>query len=194
MFAKHAAATFFAAIEMNLKQETNIHSIVNQVSGEIVNSLTFSEKNSHTAPIPDLETLVEMVQRLRAIVYPGFRSNESCRDKVTTDLKRQLAEACEILATQISLATARHFEACDDLANSEYGSVKEICEESKKPENIAARSREIASEYLLCLPAIRKSLLTDVEAAFLGDPACKNFDEVILCLSLIHISEPTRPY
>ena len=31
------------------------------------------------------------------------------------------------------------------------------------------------------LPAIRKSLLTDVEAAFLGDPACKNFDEVILC-------------
>ena len=86
MFAKHAAATFFAAIEMNLKQETNIHSIVNQVSGEIVNSLTFSEKNSHTAPIPDLETLVEMVQRLRAIVYPGFRSNESCRDKVTLSL------------------------------------------------------------------------------------------------------------
>ena len=145
---------------MNLKQKVNIHSIVNQVSGEIVDSLTFSDKTTHTAPIPEFGTLIEMVQRLRAIVYPGFRSNESCRNKVTTDLKQQLSEAYDFLATQIAIAIARHFEACDDLANSAYGSVKEACEESKKPENIAARSRDIASEYILRLPAIRKSLLT----------------------------------
>lgn len=166
---------------MNLEQESNLHSTVNQVSEEIVASLTFSEKNAHTSPIPEFDTLIKMIQRLCAIVYPGFRSNESCRNKVTTDLKRQLTEACDLLATQIAIAIARHFEACEDLANSDYGSVEEACEESKKPENIAARSRELASKYILRLPAIRKSLLTDVEAAFLGDPACKNFDEVILC-------------
>ena len=166
---------------MNPTQKPSISSIVNQASGEIVESLTFPEKSVQAAPIPEFESLVDMIQRLRTIVYPGFRSNESSCEKVTLQLKRQLNEVYDILANQITIAIARHFEACDDLANSKYESVMATCEESKKPENIATRSHEIASEYLSRLPAIRKSSMTDVEAAFLGDPACKNFDEVILC-------------
>ena len=166
---------------MNSKHDANVNSIIDQVSGQIVDSLTFPENTAHAAPIPEFDSLVDMVQRLRAIVYPGFRSNESSHERVTSELKRQLAQAYEILAKQIAIAIARHFEACEDLANSEYGSVIAACEEASKPENIAASSRELAAKYMSRLPAIRQSLLTDVQAAFLGDPACKNFDEVILC-------------
>ena len=172
---------------MNSKQETKVSSIVDQVSNEIVDSLTFPENNGHTAPVPDFGSLVDMVQRLRAIVYPGFRSNESSHERVTSELKRELAEAHDILAKQIAIAIARHLEACEDMANSTCGFVLPTCDEASDEEssidlsNIAERSRELAATYVSKLPAIRKSLLTDVEAAFLGDPACKNFDEVILC-------------
>ena len=166
---------------MNSKQEVNVSSIVDQVSNEIVDSLTFPDKTGHTAPIPDFDSLVDMVQRLRAIVYPGFRSNESSHERVTAGLKLELAEAADILAKQIAIAIARHHEACEDMSNSKHGLILQTCEDSKKPENIASLSRELAAKYVAKLPAIRNSLLTDVEAAFLGDPACKNFDEVILC-------------
>jgi len=166
---------------MNSKQAANVSAIVEQVSSEIADSLTFPENNRHAAPIPEFDSLIDMVQRLRAIVYPGFRSNESSYERVTTDLKRQLAEAHDILAKQIAIAIARHYEACEDMANSKCGFVLATCEDAQKPENIAAHGRELATKYIAQLPAIRSSLMTDVEAAFLGDPACKNFDEVILC-------------
>ena len=40
---------------------------------------------------------------------------------------------------------------------------------------------EVVMAFLNSLPTIRSSLLTDVQAAYDGDPACKNTDEVILC-------------
>ena len=56
--------------------------------------------------------------------------------------------------------------------------------------------------FAAALPAIRSLLDSDVMAAYQGDPAARSVDEVLLCypgvlamiLSLIHISEPTRPY
>ena len=176
-----AVETILVAIEMNSKQEVNVSSIVDRVSSEIVSSLTFPDNTGHIAPIPEYDSLVDMVQRLRAIVYPGFRSNECSHERVTAELKQQLTEANDILAQQIAIAIARHHEACEDMSNSKHGVTLETCEDSKKPENIASLSRELAAKYVAKLPAIRSSLLTDVEAAFLGDPACKNFDEVILC-------------
>jgi len=43
------------------------------------------------------------------------------------------------------------------------------------------RGQEIAIEFLERLPAIRDVLATDVQAAYDGDPACRNLDEVIFC-------------
>ena len=172
---------------MNSKQETNVSSIVDQVSNEIADTLTFPEISRHTAPVPKFESLVDMMQRLRAIVYPRFRSSESSREQATSGLQRELTEVHEILAKQISIAIARHLESCADMANSKCEFVLPTCEETENnannvdPGNIVDRGHELAAQYVLKLPAIRKSLMTDMEAAFLGDPACKNFDEVILC-------------
>ena len=93
---------------MNSKQKANVGSIVDQVSNEIADSLTFREKSVQTAPVPKLESLVDMMQRLRAIVYPRFRSSESSREQATAELQRKLAEVHNILAKQISIAIARH--------------------------------------------------------------------------------------
>ena len=172
---------------MNTKQEVNVSSIVDQVSSEIADSLTFPEESRQTAPVPEFDSLIDMMQRLRAIVYPRFRSSESSREQATSELQRELTEVHEILTTQIAIAIARHIESCADMANSKCGFVLPTCEKTQDeagnadPSKIANHSHNLAAQYVLKLAAIRKSLMTDMEAAFLGDPACKNFDEVILC-------------
>jgi len=157
-----------------------IESIADQVSADIVDSLTFPQNSAHAAPIPEFESLVDMIRRLKTIVYPGFRSNESSPERVIAELKQQITEAHDILSRQIAIAMARHFEACEDMAESDCAAAA-ACSEIEKPDDICEYSRNIATQYIARMPSIRQSLMTDVQAAFLGDPACKNFDEVILC-------------
>jgi len=47
--------------------------------------------------------------------------------------------------------------------------------------SVDVASRDLAQAFLEKLPAIRASLMSDVQAAYDGDPASRNFDEVILC-------------
>jgi serine O-acetyltransferase len=165
---------------MNTNRDTNVDSIAETVSNEIAASLIYPN-SEHAAPIPEFESLIDMLQRLKAIVYPGFRSNESSRQRVADELKQQIREAHEVLARQIAIAVARHLEACEDMENSNCASAMPDGVKLEQPECIVSYSRQLANQYIARIPKIRRSLITDVEAAFLGDPACKNFDEVILC-------------
>lgn len=153
---------------------------LNRVATEIVRSLAFPEGTEHAAPIPDYGALVDLIRRLRAIVYPGFRSNESSAQKVLVDLNIQLAQAHQILSHQIAVAIARHREACEDM-----GQVTPQEKPSVQAE-IDAQAHDIATQYMDRLPGIRAALMTDVKAAYDGDPACRNLDEVILCYPGLH--------
>jgi serine O-acetyltransferase len=148
---------------------------LNTVAAQIVDSLEFPDGTSHAAPIPEYQSLVDLIQRLKAIVYPGFRSNEHSPNKVLVDLNIQLAQAHQILSSQIAIAIARHWEACEDMG--QLAGEDKICVHSE----IESRAMELATDYIATLPQIRQTLLTDVQAAYDGDPACRNRDEVILC-------------
>lgn len=148
---------------------------LNSVAHEIVESLNFAEASQHAAPIPDYKALIDLIQRLKAIVYPGFRSNESSPQKVLVDLNIQLAQAHQILTHQIAIAIARHWEACEDMGQIDPADRPCVAAE------IDSRANDLATKYFARLPEIRATLLTDVQAAYDGDPACRNRDEVILC-------------
>lgn len=153
---------------------------LNRVAAEIVKSLAFPEGTEHAAPIPDYSDLVDLIRRLRAIVYPGFRSNETSPQKVLVDLNIQLAQAHQVLSHQIAVAIARHREACEDMGQ---------LSRKEKPvaqSEIDAQAQELATQYMGRLPGIRAALMTDVKAAYDGDPACRNLDEVILCYPGLH--------
>jgi len=55
---------------------------------------------------------------------------------------------------------------------------------------VDARAAEIVSNFTRRLPALRRLLDTDVEAAWRGDPAARSVDEVLICypsmLAIIH--------
>lgn len=152
---------------------------LDNVATEIIDSLSIPARSLHAAPIPEFDSLVEMVAQLKTIVYPGFRSNESSSEKVLSHLRARIAEAHHTLVRQITIATARHLEACEDLANSDCGSGRPVGQSG--PDDIVLHSQQIATAYISRMPMIRASLMTDVKAAYVGDPACRNLDEVILC-------------
>lgn len=156
----------------------NSEQTLDKVAAEIHGSLVFP-KSSHVAPIPEFDSLVDLILRLKAIVYPGFRSNESSSEKVLAGLRSQIDEAHQLISRQVAIAIARHFEACEDMTLHDYGGISPG--KLTMPENIMEFSQQISTDYIRKMPEIRASLLTDVKAAYLGDPACKNHDEVILC-------------
>ncbi|HNI49988.1 MAG TPA: serine acetyltransferase [Accumulibacter sp.] len=62
--------------------------------------------------------------------------------------------------------------------------------ECREREGVEIRAAEIVRAFAQRLPAIRTLLDSDVEAAYLGDPAARSVDEVLLCypgiLAVIH--------
>ena len=152
--------------------ENSLDSVANQIVG----TLKFPDK-AHECPIPEFDSLVDMLDKLRAIVYPGFRSNCSA-EKVKHDLVGHLNETRELLGRQIAIAIARHFEACEDMKHESCNQSAPILD---RPSNLIEHSHALAAQYIDKMPLIRNQLMTDVEAAYVGDPACRNFDEVILC-------------
>lgn len=63
-------------------------------------------------------------------------------------------------------------------------------EDTASADEIEVRARVIARDFAASLPSIRETLDSDIEAAYLGDPAARSVDEVLLCypcvLAIIH--------
>lgn len=160
---------------------TSKPSIVNQVAASIVESLKFRSNSENATPIPDYGSLVDLMARLKSIIYPVFHSNESSQEAVNARLKGELEEIRVLMTQQIRRATARHAEACEDMQIEGCDREEDIQRSKSLLSELDSNSTRLADEFLARLPGIRKTLLTDVQAAYKGDPACQNFDEVILC-------------
>ncbi len=152
------------------------------VADEIVDSMKFAA--AQTAPIPKFDSIVGLISRLKGIVYPSFRSNESSPEKARAQLESELKTTHELLTRQIAIAIARHYESCEEMTQEDCPDKSESSIKYGEHESlalIAAQSEILATDYVSKLPEIRKRLMTDLTAAYKGDPACKNYDEVILC-------------
>ena len=130
-------------------------------------------------PIPKRESLVELIGQLKSVLFPGFQQLPHGDE---TDLNRFLNRQLESLAHSLSgmiaqaLVLDRRFaesENCDALLD----------EPTILPsdQNLIEQGRELAIEFLQGLPEIRDALARDVRSAYVGDPACRNLFEVVLC-------------
>lgn len=121
-------------------------------------------------PLPSIEKLGKVVSIIREILFPGYFGNTSLR---THTIKHYIGvyvdELFELLSEQI-------------LAG--------LCFTCENPEMVDMQERSkfsqgLASDFISFLPEIRRLLVTDVEAAYLGDPAANNKSEVIYCYPTI---------
>jgi serine O-acetyltransferase len=152
-----------------------------QTADSIVDSLVFANDAKPATPVPEYENVVNLIGRLKSIVDPVFCPVEHTREVVRQRLRSEVAEAGEALAKLIRRCILRDSQSCAAMKQSGCDESDAIERSQKLLENLQENSLDFARQFLHKLPAIRESLMKDVQAAYDGDPACRNFDEVILC-------------
>jgi serine O-acetyltransferase len=118
-------------------------------------------------PLPSYDEVVGAIDDLTELIYPGYRRREGLhRGNISYYVGDLVDRLHDRLTVQIGRALRHEAGAtsdCDDKADYEaLGQLKTL-------------------QFLDRLPNLRRVLATDVQAAYDGDPACKNLDEVIFC-------------
>lgn len=122
-------------------------------------------------PLPSYEVVVSAIEDLKEIIYPGYRRREGLhKGNITYHVGHLVDVLHDKLTTQIARALQHEARVEQDGE----------CEEQDEVD-FEALGQAIAIDFLKRLPDIRRVLATDVQAAYDGDPACKNLDEVIFC-------------
>ena len=139
-----------------------IPSVVRQLAGSCGTRDCFDHVSP--VPIPFRETVVEIVEKSRRILFPGYFI-ETTIGPVSVEyyLGQEVTALYEMLSRQIALAfqhdCIRYKLECSH------------CQE---------QGREKALQFLESLPDIRRTLSTDVRAAFEGDPGLRHLNDQII--------------
>jgi serine O-acetyltransferase len=158
----------------SVKQETcklgaeavsNYRTRLPEVAEAIISSCAEPECHTHIdyEPIPSRQVVVTVIERLRELLFPGYFSRDKI-DPVTLrySLGQSAAETFDLLSEQICRSIRhdcfRYEQPCTDCEN---------------------RGHDLALKLLEEIPALRRTLATDVRATYEGDPAARSHDEII---------------
>ena len=112
---------------------------------------------------PDKETVIDLIGKLRELVFPGYFRNRFHRIYTVRNHTAMLLEdvSCHLMQqVSVCLRYAPEYEQANE-------------------ETLTAKAEEITFAFLEQLPKIRAYLETDVQAFYDGDPAAYNKDEII---------------
>ena len=114
--------------------------------------------------LPDREIVVEAVESLRSVLFPGYFGNTDLRDEslhyyIGATLDHALHKLCEQIRRGIAFAEHHPADDCADLD----------------------KAKSITRRFMGRLPALQRTLASDVEAAYEGDPALQDRAEAIFC-------------
>jgi serine O-acetyltransferase len=118
-------------------------------------------------PLPSRTEVVEMVELLRSVIFPGYVGNRDVTEQsLAFHLGAALHQASLIMVDEIhrGLCFACEREAGD-----------------RTPEQCLGQARRITADFLRYLPELRRLLALDAVAAYEGDPAASGVAEAIFC-------------
>jgi serine O-acetyltransferase len=148
--------------EHNLSE---LRSQLPRIAEEIIDTCNDRECYTHVdyEPIPSRECVIEIIDRLREILFPGyFTSGKLDPVNLRYSMGQTAATVFDMLSEQIGLSIRhdcfRYEQSCSDCAEQGHRFALSLLEE---------------------VPSIRKTLATDVAASYDGDPAAKSYDEII---------------
>ena len=116
--------------------------------------------------LPSGEVLEEIIDLCRAILFPGYYGNA----RISTQTIRfhtgvNIEKLHELLSRQIYAGLCLADTSCTSCAE----------------EQILSQAEKLSEAFISTLPEMRCLLATDAEAAYNGDPAAQNINEVIFC-------------
>ncbi len=120
--------------------------------------------------MPSTKKLRTIVERVRQIIFPGFFGEINLKsDTLSYYMGVLVDEVYEMMADQIFSGLCF---ICEGEADRDLGGKRE-------------RAEKIAFDFVNGLSELRRLLITDVNAAYLGDPAANSVGEVIFCYPAI---------
>lgn len=116
--------------------------------------------------LPSGEVLEEIIDLCRAILFPGYYGNA----RISTQTIRfhtgvNIEKLHNLLSRQIYAGLCLADTSCTSCAE----------------EQIFCQAEKLSEAFISTLPEMRSLLATDAEAAYNGDPAAQNINEVIFC-------------
>ena len=126
-------------------------------------------------PLPSGDALSEIIQLARGILFPGYYGQSSVnRHTLPYHIGIDLERLHKLLFQQVMAGLCFADDDCDE---------DKDCLDNDNC--LQKKAREITNQLIARLPEIRKTLATDIEAVYNGDPAAVNFGEIISCYPVI---------
>lgn len=119
------------------------------------------------APLPSGPALQEIIDLCRAILFPGFYGKSNLNSKTLEfHIGVNVERLYQLLSEQIMAG---------------------LCFMQGKEEPICPtkQAQQVAAAFIGKLPELRRTLATDIEAAYNGDPAATSRGEIISCYPVI---------
>lgn len=117
-------------------------------------------------PLPSYDVTIEVIEDLKEILYPGYRRREGLH---IGNVVYHVGDLIDSLHDKLTTQIARAFQHVAATAECDDGT------------DFEAKGQAAAIAFLEKLPELRAVLAKDVQAAFQGDPAVRDVDEVIFC-------------
>ena len=115
-------------------------------------------------PLPTRADVAAFVEDLRSALFPGYHGDAEVSPKT---LRFHVGSLLDRVRRNLESQVQRGFcFACGNGAD---------------PLDCRRSARSVTQQFLSALPEIRRLLVTDVRAAYEGDPAARSPDEAILC-------------
>ncbi len=147
--------------EMSHNIDKKIQGLVDSLMEDYSKGRTIDEIKLFAAP--DKDVVIDVLEKLKVIIYPGYYKNPNYKTyTVRNNVSILLEDVIHKLIKQISIVL-RYSEEYKDADN----------------EAVKCAAGKITFEFLDKIPKIREYIETDVQAAFDGDPAAYNKDEII---------------
>lgn len=122
-------------------------------------------------PIPSGKELATIVDLARSILFPGYFGNSNINSRtIHYHIGVNIEQLFELLINQIQAGLC-------------FGVENNGIENGNEPNR--ATATQLAAQFIERLPELRRTLATDVEAAYYGDPAATCFGEIICCYPII---------
>jgi serine O-acetyltransferase len=118
-------------------------------------------------PLPSRTEVVEMVELLRSVIFPGYVGNRDVTaESLAFHMGAGLHQAALIMVDEV------HRGLC-------FACVR--APGARTPEACLGEAQRITADFLRRLPELRRLLALDAVAAFEGDPAASSAAEAIFC-------------
>ncbi len=147
------------------EEENTLARVVEELCAAGNGSAGSGKRRFHIQAHPSRKVVIEAVEALRSVLFPGyFGRSELNSESIRYHVGSTLDHVLRTLQEQVQLGLCF------------------VCKEDPdRCPTCNSRALEITREFLARLPAVRRLLATDVQAAYEGDPAAASPDETIFC-------------